>query len=125
MNLKEEIYQVYADLHMKDFWKAKKIRNLDWRSTPVSIDEAYSAFINVCKSYNKFKTESVFNKLKFICQDYDVSVSLAREGSPAIYLYTKTAEDAQYIFNKLKEEHSMHIDELDFDNATTIRMWWD
>ena len=125
MNLKEEMYRVYADCHMEDFWKAEKIRNLDWRSSPVTLDEAHEAFLNACEGYNNFDTEIVFTKLKSVCEDYEVTVSPAREGSPAIYLYTKNAEDAKELFNKLKRQRSMHIDELDLDNPKTIRMWWD
>lgn len=125
MTLKEEMYQVYADCHMEDFGEAAKIRNLNWRSHPVSLAEAQEAFINACEGYNSFDTDSVFVKLKSICADYDVTVSPAREGSPAIYLYPKNPEDANALFSKLKKEKSMHIDELDMDNATTIRMWWD
>lgn len=124
-NLKKEMYQVYADCHMKNFDEAKKIRNLDWRSQPVSLDEAHVAFVNACEGYNNFETDTVFTKIKSICKDLNVTVSPAREGSPAIYLYTKTAEDAKFIFNKLKRNRSMRIDELDLDNETTIRMWWD
>lgn len=125
MTLKEEMYQVYADCHMDDFWKAEKIRNLNWRSHPVSLEEAQEAFINACDGYNCFETESVFVQLKSICADFDVTVSPAREGSPAIYLYAKNPEDANVLFSSLQKAQSMHIDELDMDNATTIRMWWD
>lgn len=125
MTLKEEMYQVYADCHMDNFDKAASIRNLHWRSSPVSLEEAHIAFVNACEGYNNFETDVVFIKLKKVCEGYDVSVSPAREGSPAIYLYTKTTEDAKTIFDKLKRQRSMHIDELDFDTPTTIRMWWD
>ena len=125
MTLKEEMYQVYADCHMENFGDASKIRNLNWCSHPVSLNEAHVAFVNACEGYNNFTPDSVFVKLKSICTDYQVTVSPAREGSPAIYLYANTPEEAQYIFKKLKKAKSMHIDELDMDNETTIRMWWD
>lgn len=125
MTLQEEMYRVYADCHMQDFNKAERIRNLNWRSSPVSLDEAHIAFVNACEGYNNFSPDPVFIKLKKVCEDYEVTVSPAREGSPAIYLYTKTAEDAKDLLTKLKRQRSMYIDELDLDNSTTIRMWWD
>lgn len=125
MNLSEEMYNVYADCHMSNSKKAYALRNLNWRSHPVSLDEAHKAFVNACEGYNNFDTEKVFLKLKDICAPYEVSVSNAREGSPAIYLYAKNEDETKELLNKIKRFRSLDIDEIFIENKTTIRMWWD
>lgn len=107
-----EVMKAYSDCTDKNFERAIKTRNLDFKaSEPVMRDEAIRIMKKAIPGgYNLFEADI----LKAIPADREIVI--AREGSPCVYV--KGDELSASV------GHSMTCDELTFDFNET-RIWWD
>jgi len=117
---KQEAREAYIDCWIDDFEKARYRRNLDYRSTQMSINDCYEVTKQAVEEYNNYSTEHVFGILKRKKNMEGVKVCLAREGSVALYF---SGTKKQMVSIK-REANKMGCDECDKD-GNGIRMWWD
>jgi hypothetical protein len=123
MDIKQEVMKsvgmAYADCWISDFYRAEKVRDLDFRA-PYSLSK--SDVIEVMNfwfnRYNRF----VPDLLEHL--PADSSITIAREGSVCMYVESK--ELIKFSYSELEGlREKMKADELDRIYGSKIRIWWD
>ena len=109
----KSIMDAYADSQNRPEKEGYRVRNLNFRAAqPVSRDVA-KAILNeaIPHGYNEFQAELIG------LLPEDAQVTIAREGSPCIYVKGKLDKNLQ---------GKMKTDEFDYEaGADETRIWWD
>ncbi len=96
-------------------------RKLQWKGTRMPLDQAAELYALMKWGYNNFEPD-MLDKLWQAYPDGGIEVTPARESSPAVYLHVPIGQRRQV---RVFVEKHFHAGEVDWEQADTLRVWWD
>lgn len=104
-----------------------KYRKLDVRGQPCDVEDWHGVMVAAAPMYNDFDIGNVYPVLQGLPRVDELLFIPGREGSVVLYITTGGDEVlAQEVLQYLQNNKLwLKYDELDLQDGSTIRIWWD